>query len=218
MLACEWAYIKVPLERGLYVTWLRKLFGIGKKRPQKQVSARAFPVDCCAVLIDMPNVVAEGYNVQGSPYKPDWLWFMYYLQRKEIGSTIPLLRQACDKLRGDDHEEVKKWYEQAKVWWETYDYEFIADTKGDIDSFIGVGIMKAAALADDQKMKKLRIVLVSGDSIHLRGYHTAQKLYKKKGLELELVVYSWDQSMSRELARAAGPGNTRSLENLNGLL
>lgn len=165
----------------------------------------------------MPNVVAEGYNVIGSPYKPDWLWLIHYLQRKEVGSVTPLLRQACDKLRGEAQTH-EVWYERAKQWWSSQDYEFIADAKGDIDSFIGVGIMKAAALAYFHQKKKLRIVLVSGDAIHLRGYQAAQTLYEKKGLTMELVVYSWDQSMSRELARAAGKGKTRSLENLNGLL
>lgn len=193
--------------------WLRKLLGLRKRhKPGKILLA-----DCCAVFIDMPNVVAEGYSVIDAPYKPDWLWFIGFLEGKEIGATVPIVRYACDKLRGDP-QSIDAWYERAKTWWQGNGYEFIADAKGDIDSFIGVGVMKAAALAHDQEMKRLRIVLVSGDAIHLRGYTTARELYKKEGLEFELVVYSWDQSMSRELARAAGEGNTRSLENLEGLL
>ena len=187
----------------------RLIFGV-RPTPRPPIEVREDQT-AVAVFIDAPNVKNVGWNMYGAPLLINPEALSAHL-REYIGQRTVIFAGVYERIYNDS-ETIKRWIQLATRICKKYGFTFIPGEPGknDIDSYIGVDMLHAAAEARAKGFTRMRFILLSGDGIYRRAFASLLKAHPD--LKSELVVFSWESAMNLELIRLATKhGSTHLLE------
>lgn len=130
---------------------------------------------------------------------------------EELEGTEPGWAAAYATL-WEDGKLAQGWLERTVETFRIHGFTLDTRLAKDVDSWIVNDIWSTVVwhqqrlIHTEQKLSfplKMRHVLVSGDGGYLRAYQSLARVYGPDELELQLIVCSWRDSLSRELLEYA---------------
>ena len=161
-----------------------------------------------AVFIDVPNI-ATGAKV-GWRNGLKWERLSQAIAASEVLVGTDLMLANAYVRTWADRDPLEHWSKQAFKTFGRTSFEMKIRTFDDVDSLIIEDMWQTVAKREQESIQngqlvyplQVRFVLVSGDSDYLRTIEKMRATYDNN-LELELIVFSWSNSLSDRLQEAA---------------
>ncbi len=169
-----------------------------------------------AIFVDTPNIQNHGYEygVTARPHLIEWRTLTKRLQLDTRGTQRVFSGAYVRLLDSKERNIAASWLTRALQQWTNDGFSFIPQDNKDIDWVLIGDIWRTVVkLFLDHRRVRLRIILVSGDGDYARTFFALRELFGEN-LELELIVYSWAESLSGELRACTDEGNIRLLNDI----
>jgi hypothetical protein len=160
-----------------------------------------------AVFIDVPNIAS---HIAHWKTGLKWERLSQAIAASEVLIGTHLMCANAYVSTWDDREPLLDWKRGAFKTFGGTAFEMVVRHMDDIDSMIIEDMWQAVAQREQQSIRdgvisypiRMRFILVSGDGDYMRTINKMRQAYGEN-LELELIVYSWNEKLSECLMLGA---------------